>query len=149
MGYILGRECKAYASTTRHDDGGSITWTELDLVESIEHSDAKGQANVNNRSSQFEKSGSGQRRVSYTLTVTRDTADAQFTLLEDAYNNNTVLAIAIMDGDITTTGEKGFYFDAEVFEAPSPEELEEFKSVGFVIRPSAKSTFEPVRVTIA
>lgn len=149
MGYKLGLDGKAYASTTTHDDGGSITWTELDLVQSIDQSNSKGQANVNNRSSRYEKSSGGQKRISYTLTLTKDTADAQFTLLQSAYDNDTVIALAIMDGDITTSGNKGWYMDVEVFEAPEPEELEEFNEVAFVVRPSAKSTYEPQRVTIA
>lgn len=148
MGYKLGLDGKAYASATTHE-AGSITWTELDLVESIEQSNAKGQANVNNRSSKYEKSSGGQKRITYTLTLTKDTANAQFTLLQNAYDNDTVIALAIMDGDITTSGNKGFYMDVEVFDAPEPEELEEFNSVSFVLRPSAKSTYEPQRVTIA
>lgn len=145
----LGLDGKAYVSTTTHDDGGSITWSEVDLVESIEHEDSKTEADVDNRSSRYTKSGSGQRKISYTLTCTYDASDAVIELLRDAYDNDTVLALAVMDGDITTSGEQGFYLDVEVFSAPKPEELEEFDSIAFKLKPAAKSSFEPARVAIA
>lgn len=144
----LGLDGKAYISTTTHETG-SITWTEMDLVESIEHEDAKGEADVNNRSSRFTKSSAGQRAISYSLTMTYDASDAVIELLRDAYDAGTVLALAVMDGDITTSGEIGFYVDVEVFSSPKPEELEDFDKITFKLKPSAKSTFEPARVLIA
>ncbi|MCR9200430.1 MAG: hypothetical protein NXI04_17480 [Planctomycetaceae bacterium] len=145
----LGLDGKAYASTTTHASGGSITWTEGDLIEQIEHEDAKGEAKVNNRRSRIEKSGSGQRRISYTLTLTYEADDPFIVLLMAAYENDTVLSFAVMDDDITTSGVKGFYLDVEVFSAPKPENLEEFDKVQFKVMPAAKSTYEPQRVTVA
>lgn len=140
---------KAYISTTTHDDGGAITWSEMDLAESISHEDSKAEASKGNRRSNFLKYGSGFRDVSYEIVMTYDASDAVIALLDAAYANGTVLALAVMDGDITTTGEKGFYMDVEVFSAPKPETADEIDSKTYKFRPSIKSTFEPVPVTIA
>lgn len=145
----LGLDGKAYVSTTTHDDGGSITWSEFDLIESIEHEHSKAEATARNRSSKYGKTAGGTRTVSYTLTATYDASDAVITLLQNAFYSDTVIALAVMDGDITTSGEKGFYMDVEVVSAPKPEELDEIDSIQFKVVPAIKSTFEPTRVTIA
>lgn len=144
-----GIEGKAYASTTTHDDGGEITWTELDCVESIEHDDADGEASVNNRKSKHTKYGHGQTAEGYTLNCTYIPTDAGFTILKNARKNRTVIALAVMDGDITEDGQLGKFLDVIVVSAPKPEELEEFDSVAFRCLPAANSTYEPQDVTIS
>lgn len=139
---------KVYVSTTTHETG-TITWSEFDLVESIEHEDSAAEAEVKNRSSRFVKTGQGYRSVSYTLVATYDASDPVVTLLRDAYEAGTIIALAVMDGDITTSGEKGFYMDVEVYSQSKPENEDDFDSITFKVRPAAKSTFEPVPVTIA
>lgn len=145
----LGLDGKVYVSTTRHDAGSTITWSEFDLVESVEHESSKAEATVRNRKSKYAKMAGGTRQVSYTLSATYDASDAVVNLLLSAYENDTVIAVAVMDGDITTSGEKGFYLDVEVTSAPKPEELDDIDSISFKLVPAVKSSFEPTPVTIA
>lgn len=149
MTYKLGLDGKVYASATTHSSGDAITWTEGDDAESVQNEDARGEATVMNRASDFELSSSGVRKISYTIECTYDPDDPFFVLMKAAYENKTVIAMAVMDADITISGTKGFYADVEVFSAPKGEEHEEFDSVPFKVRPSAKSAYAPRAVTIA
>ena len=144
----LGLDGKAYVSLTTHM-ATSPVWVEIDLVQNVEMEDSKAEATVRDRSSDYVKSGAGKREITYTLTCTYDASDTTVELLRDAYDAGTLLAFAIMDGDITTSGEIGVYFDGEISSGPKGEDLEEFDDIVFKIRPSAKSTVEPTRVLIA
>jgi len=143
-----GLDGKLYVSATTHETGG-ITWSELDLLEQLGHEDSRAEATFRNRRSVIARSSAGTREIAYVVTCTYHSTDAVVELLRDAYENGTTIALAVMDDDITTVGTKGNYLDVEVFTDQKPEDLDEFDSIEFKLKPSGRSTFEPTRVTIA
>lgn len=145
----IGLDGKVYASATTHESGDAITWAEQDLCESVEQEDSRAEAVIRNRKSEFARYGSGTRDVSYTLAQTYLAGDLTQKILLDAYANRSVIALAVMDGDITHVNQLGWYMDVEVFSAPKPETLDEFDTITFKVRPAAKSSFMPTMVKIA
>jgi hypothetical protein len=149
MGYKHGLRNKFYVSTTLHQAGTSITWSEVDLAESVGMEDSRSEAEVVNRRGEFVLYGVGKRTVTYTLPCTYDPADAAQAILWNAYRNGTTIAIADMDGPIATNGTKGMFMDCVVVSAPKPQDLAAFDSVEFGIKPAAASTYTPNFMTIA
>lgn len=146
----IGLDGVAYATTELHQDEPNPTYLELGLVEEIDQEFSHANATVANRASKFTKHSGGQTTFSYTLTVTYKKDDPGYMLLENALVNRQPIGVAVMDADMTDeNGSKGWILDAEVFEGPKKEALNEFDKVAFVCRPSAKSTFEPQRLVIA
>lgn len=149
MGYKHGLRNKLYVSSTLHMAGTSITWSELDLAESVGNEDSRSEAEVVNRRGDFVLYGTGKRTVTYTIPCTYDPADAAQAILWTAYRNGTPVAIADMDGAINVNGTKGMFIDCVVVSAPKPQDLAAFDSVEFGLKPAAVSTFTPTYTTIS
>lgn len=148
-GFKIGLDGVAYATADLHAIDNTPTYVELDLVEEIDQEFSKANATVQNRRSKFSKHSAGTITFSYTLTMTYQRNDAGFDLVYNALVSGAVLGFAIMDADMTDPlGSEGWILDAEVFDGPKPEQLNEFDKVAFVIRPSAKSAFEPQRLIV-
>lgn len=146
----MGLDGKLYVAAELHEDLPTpISYLEVDLVEDIQHEFAAEEGTVNNRQSRFTKYGAGQIAKAYTVVVTYDPADSTFDVLYNALLAKTTIGVAVMDGDITTSGMKGWLMDAQVLSGPKPEQLSEFDKVTFTIKPSAYSTYNPTRTTIA
>jgi hypothetical protein len=145
----LGLDGVAYASADLHQDEPNPTFLELDLIEEIDQEFTKANATVGNRRSRFTKHSGGQITFAYTLTMTYHRNDAGFDLLYNALVSGDPIGLAVMDADMTDDGgSEGWILDAEVFDGPKAESLNEFDKVAFVCRPSAKSTFDPERLVI-
>jgi hypothetical protein len=149
MGYKHGLRNKFYVSATLHQANESITWSELDLAESVGNEDSREEAEVKNRRGEFVLFGVGKRTVKYTLPCTYDPADAAQAIIWAAYRAGTPIAIADMDGNIATSGTKGMFMDCVVTQAPKPEDLAAFDTVEFAFAPAAVSTYAPTFNTIA
>lgn len=149
MAYKHGLRNKFYVSATLHQAGTSITWSQLDLAESVGNDDSRDVAEVVNRRGEFKTYGVGKRSVSYTVACTYDPDDAAQAILWTAYRNATPIAIADMDGVITVAGTRGVFADVIVTGAPKPEDLAAFDSVEFTLQPAAVSTYQPTFNTIA
>ena len=146
----IGLTGVAYVTADLHQDEPDPTYLEIDLIEEIDQEFTKANATLQNRRSQFSKHSGGIVTFSYTLTLTYHPADSAFALIYDAMLSNDPLGFAIMDSIITDPlGTKGWILDAEVFDGPKPEQLNEFDKVAFVIRPTAKSTFDPQILVVA
>lgn len=146
----MGLDGKCYISADLHEDlPTALTYLELDLVEQIDQEFARAEGTVDNRKSDFTKYGSGQAAIGYTITVTYEPGDAAYAILENALINRTVIGLAVMDDDITTSGVKGWLLDVEVFGGPKGEQPNEFDKVPFVLKPAAKSAYNPTRHTVA
>jgi hypothetical protein len=149
MGYKHGLRSKFYVSATLHQAGTSITWSQLDLAESVGNEDSRDVADVVNRRGEFKVHGVGKRTLSYTVPCTYDPDDAAQAILWTAYRNGTPVAIADMDGAIATPGTRGVFADVIVTGAPKPQDLAAFDSVEFTLQPAAVSTYQPTFNTIA
>lgn len=148
MGVKTGLDGKLYASTTEHS-AGTPTFTLIDLVESIDHEHSADEIELVNRRGRHKKYAAGKIAKSYTVRVTYDPADAGFIILYDAFISGAAIGVAIMDDLITVNGTKGWYADMVVMQGPKPEDLTGFDAVEFVLRPAAKSSYEPTRTTIS
>jgi hypothetical protein len=148
MTFKHGLRNRAYVSADLNQGGGAVTWSELDLVEGIGHESSRDEAEVVNRRGEHKKYGAGKIDESYTITVTWDPADAAVLILWNAYRNNSVIGFADANGDITTNGTNVVFMDVIVTGAPRPQDLSEYDSVEFTVRPAAESTYEPIWYTI-
>ena len=64
MGYKHGLRNKAYVGSVLHQANTTITWSLLDLTESVGHEDSRDEAEIINRRGEFAVYGSGKRKAS-------------------------------------------------------------------------------------
>lgn len=146
----IGLDGVAYISVVLHQNSGVPTYLEADLVEEISQEFSKANATVMNRRSRYSKHSGGTVTFSYTLTLTYEPGDAVYDILYAALLSGAPLGLAVMDGDMVRVGPtRGWILDAEVFDGPKNESRDEFDKVPFMLRPSAKSTFEPTVLVIS
>lgn len=109
MSYQVGREFKAY-----YDASGveSATWLELVDIEDVTEENSKSTATVKNRKSKYEKNLGGQHQMSGTLKQTYDKASVAQLAMLTAYDDDSVMGLAIADGDITTIGTISMQLDS-------------------------------------
>lgn len=149
-GFKMGIDGKAYISSDHHQDlPAALTYVEMDLIEQIEQELSLAEGAVDNRRTRYTKYGPGQLALAYTITMTYSSSDTTFDLIYTAMLAGTVMGLAVMDDSITTSGTKGWLLDANIFGGPKGETLNEFDSVPFVFKPSAYSTYNPTRHTVA
>lgn len=146
MPYQTGRLCKAYYDPS--GVGGS-SWIELGDVEVAEQTNGKNVATVKNRKSKFEKGLAGQHQMTGTLRLTYDKAATWFADFMAAFENDTIIGLALMDGDITVAGTTGIQLDALITSFSPPQELDEAMNIPCEFQPHALSSVEPdiVKVT--
>jgi hypothetical protein len=144
----IGLDGVAYISADLHQDG-TPTYLEADLVEEISQEFSKANATLMNRRSRFSKHSGGTITFSYTLTVTYEDGDAVYDMLYAALISGEPIGLAVMDRSMTDLlGSRGWILDVEVFDGPKNESRDEFDKVAFMLRPSAKSTFEPTELVV-
>lgn len=126
------------------------TWQEITDAENVTLSMTKQEASINNRASKNEKLLSGNKVREISFTITYDPADAQYETLRDAFENDTLIAIAAMDGNIATSGSEGLQMDVEVVQFNRQEPQNGPITVDVTVKPSARGTFaEPAYVEVA
>lgn len=65
-----------------------------------------------------------------------DGADAEFQALRDAFLNGTTVEVAVLDGDVATTGTQGLRATMSVINFSRNEPLEEALSVSVTVKPA-------------
>jgi len=65
-----------------------------------------------------------------------DTADAGFTASKNAYFDNTIIGLAVMDGPIATSGSQGLWADCMITDFSRDEPLEDAISVKVTAKPT-------------
>lgn len=146
MAIRLGMDAKLYFKTGGISSAG--TWSELGNTKDVTLNLETGEADVTTRANQ------GWRATVATLKdgsveweMVWDTEDAGFTAVQTAYFTNTALALAVMDGDITTPGNQGLQADFSITNFSRSEPLEEAISVSVTAKPTYSDT-APEWVTI-
>ena len=146
MSVKLGKDAKLYYCAA--GIGGTPTWTLLSNVKNLKANLQKGEADVTTRANNGWKATVGTlKEGSVEFEMIYDPADAGFTAMETAYFDNTVIGIAVMDGDIATSGSKGFWADCAVIDFSRDESLEEAIVVSVTMKPTYSAN-APRRVTI-
>lgn len=146
--YRHGLKNKFYVGAILHEAGTAITWLEVKLVESVGNEDARDEAEVVNRDGDLKTYGGGKRGVAYTLPITWAPGDPACALIWTAYQTNTPIAMADMDGKISVNGTRGMFMDIQVLGAPKPSELNAYDKREFTFKPSADSSYEGREVVI-
>ena len=134
MGIKLGMEAKLYRNTGTY---ALPTWVELTNVKDLTLNLEAGEADVTTRGN------AGWRATVATLKdgsiefeMVWDTADTNFTAIQDAFFNGTDIEFAVMDGDITASGSQGLRATMSVTSFSRNEALEEALMVSVNAKPT-------------
>ena len=131
----LGLEAKLYFCVA--GIGGYPQWTELDNVKNVTLNLQKGEADVTTRANNGWKALKGTlKEGSVEWEMVWDTQDAGFTAIQNAYFNDTLIGMAVMDGDIATNGTQGLWADCDIMDFSRDEPLEEAISVKVTAKPT-------------
>lgn len=141
MAAQLGNDCKTYFSTT--SVGGSPTWTEWTDIEEDSVNQERNAAEIANRASDWVKILAGKRNATVEITATYNKGNAAFEMVRDAFNNNTMLAVSAMTGNVATAGEEGLQADCRVVSFQHQRPLQDGCKVTFTLRPDATSSTDP------
>lgn len=115
MGYRGGRAKMYYESTTQWAEGdskdvpGSPTWVEIGKAIDVTLNLEEGESNLDSRETDWHADGGGIKdgALEFNYRI-RKGADTVYDALRGAYLGGYGLLIAIMDGDITADGTKGW-----------------------------------------
>jgi predicted secreted protein len=135
MSVKLGDEMKLYLCAA--GIGGTPEWTEVTLVKDVTLSHSKGEADVSTRGGGGWKQIVGaMKEAVIEFEMVWDTEDAAFQLVKDAYFNDTLLGLAVMDGPIATPGSEGLWADCAILKFDRKEPLENAVTVGVTAKPT-------------
>ena len=113
----IGKDCKAYRNTGTN---ATPVWVEMDRIRDIGVQQTKAKADTSRRGETTKSKGAGQKERPITLTYVYqpggDGTDADFDVLEDSFENDSTFEMAIMDGNIATSGVVGLRIFVEVFD---------------------------------
>jgi len=143
MSHVLGMNCKMYRCATLLSDPANLpadaTWIEVPNVRDLTLNLEASEADITSRNN------SGWRAIvaalkegSVETEIVWDTSDANFTALQQAFLNNTEIAIAVMDGDIATVGSQGLVANMTVSSFSRSEPLEEATMASVTLKPSSE-----------
>ena len=123
----LGLDGKLYRNSATW---ATPTWNEVDNVRDLTQNLEKGEADLSARNTGGFRARRGTLKDgTIEFGMNFDPADPEFTAIKDAFFNNTVLDMAAMSGDITTTGEQGLRAEMDVLNFSRNENLEEGMTV--------------------
>ncbi len=150
MGVKFGLDAKLYFCAA--GIGGTPTWTELTNVKNVTLTLQKGEADVTTRANNGWKATAGTlKEGTIEFEMVWDTADAGFTAIKDAYFNNSIIGLAVMDGLITgagSNGNQGLWADCMITDFSRDEPLEDAISVKVTAKPTY-SVNPPIWKTVA
>jgi hypothetical protein len=132
LGQKLGFEAKCYYDAT---GAGQGTWVELTIVKDLSLNQEADEAEATIRGDDGEKSWlQGLKDRSIEIVCGYLTSDAGYQALRDAWNNNTPIGLAFMDGDIATIGSEGYQADFVVTGFNRSENLSEPMTATFTVK---------------
>lgn len=133
---LAGKNCKLYYNSATH---ASPTWVLIDRAVDVSISPfAKGEANVNSRASKWAKNIGTQidAGISFGYRYKTGTDTVRDALIA-AFLNGTPLEMAVMDGAIATTANRGLRAFMEIMEFPLDQPLAD----GVIVNVVAKVTY--------
>lgn len=135
MSIKLGLDAKLYFCAA--GIGGTPTWTELTNVKNVTLSLQKGEADVTTRANNgWKATAATLKEGSIEFEMVWDTADAGFTAIKNAWFNNTLIGLAVMDGPVATTGSQGLWADCTIIDFSRDEPLEDALTVKVTAKPT-------------
>lgn len=134
MSTRLGMDAKLYRNTGSY---ATPTWDLIGNVRDVTLSLESGEADVTTRGNAgWRAKVATLKDASIEFEMVWDTADNDFVAIRDAWLNNTTLDIAVMDGDITTSGSQGLRAICMVTRFSRSEPLEEAITVSVTMTPT-------------
>jgi len=134
MGVRLGMDAKLYRN---NGDYATPDWVEVTNVKDLTLNLEAGEADVTTRAN------AGWRAIVATLKdgsieyeMVWDTADTNFTEIQQAFFNNTTIEFAVMDGDIAASGTQGLRATMSITNFSRNEPLEEAIMVSVTAKPT-------------
>ena len=147
----LGYECQLYYDATRLGAVGGLSssesavdgsWTELTLVKDLAVPLTKAEADVTTRKNAgWKATRGGLKDGGITFDLLWDPTDADegagagVTAVREAFINNTLIPLAVMDGDIASNDQEGFVANFEITGFERAEPLEESVTIAVTAKP--------------
>ena len=154
MGTLLGVDAKLYrlSTGTRTAWPGSGAHSDLDEVPNVRDltlNISASEADVTTRGNGgWKATVSAIKDAELSFEMVWDPDDTDFVAMRDAFLNNTVIALAVLDQASTTTGAQGIWADFRVTGFNKTENLEDAQRVSVTIKPGY-SAVAPEWVTVA
>ena len=148
-----GKDAKLYYLST----GTRAAWpasgppdnlTEITNCRDLKIGFEKTEIDASTRASSYEAILTGLKKAPLEWGMVYDTADTAYQAIRDAFFNDTVIALAVLDGDADTAGTQGFWADWEILKFEEDEALEGAYLVNVSAKPSGRSDVAPARVTV-
>lgn len=141
----IGKDFKFYYSVA---GATTPTWVEVDIVRDSELSRTKETADGSARDAgEMIQNAIVSETVELTFDIRYEPTDTKFLALETAYDGSANIGIAVCDGDITTTGTKGWRGDMILTGFSQPQTLRDITFVSVTAIP-AVSTFSAGAFTV-
>lgn len=119
VGVKSGRSNFLYYNTGASEPpgGAAPTWAVIDRIGDLDRANSKSSTEVDMRASPttIVVYGNKSREVTFTYYKREGATDAVFNALQDSYENDTVLDVAISEGDLSGTPAAGIYYDRGPF----------------------------------
>ena len=132
---VLGLEAKLFYAT----DVATANWAELTNVKNVTLGLEKEEADVTTRANSGWRATRGTlKNATVEFEMVWKTTDDGFTAIKDAWLNNTVIGLAILDGN---SGGQGFQADFNITGFSRNEELTEALTVSVTAKPSASQSW--------
>lgn len=115
MSEKLGAEAKLYKSPALSGAPATGTWTEITGARDVNVDPSADEADFSTRASRWKRTKPSLRDLTIEFEMNYDPDDAVLTALRSAFVNSTEIALAAMDGDITTPGTRGLAGNFGIF----------------------------------
>jgi hypothetical protein len=145
MAVKLGLDAKLYRNTGTY---ATPVWNEIKNVKDVTLNLETAEADVTTRGNNgWRATVATLKDGSVEFEMVWDSADDDFGTIRDAFLNKTAVELAVMDGDITVTGNQGLRASFMVTKFSRNEPLEEAISVSVTVKPTY-ATNAPTWMTI-
>jgi len=134
MSLKLGMDAKLY-----WNDGSYAVpdWTEITNAKDVTLANTKGEADVTTRANDGWRATIGTlKEASVEWSMIWDTADENFSAIQDAYFNDTSIELLALDGDVDTVGSEGLRATMSITAFTRNEPLEDAITVNVTAKPT-------------
>ena len=144
----LGMDGRCYRNTGSY---ASPTWSELSHIRNLSISVEVNEVDASDRASVFALVEKGLVQFTVEFQYRYTASDTEWTNLitESIAVGGTGQEFAIMDGDITDSGEVGWRMDAHVMASNQGQELETAMALDVTLKPCANANGNPQRYTVS
>jgi predicted secreted protein len=130
----LGLDAKLYRNSGTY---AIPAWNEITNAKDVTLNLEASEADASRRGSAgWRETLRGLKDGSVEFEMVYDGTDAEFQALRDAFLNGTTVEVAVLDGDVTTTGTQGLRATMSVINFSRNEPLEEALTVSVTVKPA-------------